>query len=132
MKILLIILYFLPFLLQSQVVEYDNEQMVHGIMTSSNGAYLVQDKGFIAIDETNLYTEYYREIYNDSTLINPNTIIKQEFNLNILPFILPDSKTKKINFSEPLNIGMFLQLNESGTYNLTTYANEIIDSLIKK
>lgn len=119
-------------MLLSQVDENDNERMVHGIMTSNDGAYLVLDKGFIAIDETNLYTEYYRKIYNDTTLINPNTIVKQEFNLNIIPLILPDANAKKINFNEPLNIGMFLQLNESGTYNFSSYANEIIDSLINK
>lgn len=132
MKYLLFILYFLPLLLECQVVGYDNKQMVHGIMTSSNGAYLILDKGFIEINETNLYTEYYRRIYNDSTIVNPNTIIKQEFDLNIIPFILPDAETKKINFSEPLNLGMFLQLNDSGTYNLTSYADEIIDSLIHR
>lgn len=132
MKILLIILFSFPFILQSQVTENDNGQMVHGIMTSNGIAYLVLNKGFIEIDETNLYTEYYRKIYNDSTLTNPNTIIKQDFNLNIIPFILPDANTKKINFSEPLNIGLFINFNESGVYNLTTYANEIIDSLIKK
>ena len=132
MKLSLIFLYFIPILIICQENQFNIDQKAHGLLTTSHGIYLVIDKGFIPIKETDLYTEYYRKIHNDSTLINPNTVLNSEFDLNIIPYILPNVNNQQIGFNEPLNIGMFLKLNDSGNFNLTSYANKMIDSLITK
>ena len=42
---------------------------------------------------------------------------------------MPNEKQQQITFDEPLNIGIFVNLNEAGKLNLTTYGSEILDSL---
>ena len=130
MKLFLIILFFIPVLFICQENHFYSDHEVNGVVRTSNGIYLVVDKGFIAVKESDLYTEYYRRIYGDSTLVNPNTVLNSEFDLNIIPYILPNTEQQKINFNQPLNIGMFLQLNDCGNLILSSFANEMIDSLI--
>ncbi len=119
----------LPFHLFAQDISFDLSEDVTGIVTSNEGVYLVLKEGLTQIKQTNPYAEYYRAIYNDSTIINPNTELKTEFNLNIIPFISPTLKQHKIDFEEPLNLGVFIQMNQMGGIILTPYAQEIVDSL---
>lgn len=118
-----------PIFLLAQENKLDLERNISGVITTSQGVYLVLDEGLMQINKTDLYIEYYRKIYNDSTLINPNTVFNSEFDFNIIPYIIPDTEQQNIDFSEPLKVGLFIQINESGKYDLTHYANTLIDSL---
>jgi hypothetical protein len=118
-----------PLHLFAQDNSYDMNKSVTGIVTSNEGVYLILKKGLTQISQIDPYEEYYRAIYNDSTIINPNTELKTEFNLNIIPFISPTIKQHKIVFEEPLNLGFFVQINQLGGMNLTPYAKEYLDSL---
>ena len=80
------------------------------------------------INETSPYTKYYRAIYKDSTIINPNTELKEDFHLNIIPFLSPSINEHRIDFNEPLQLGLFIQLNGSNGFNLSPYTKELIDS----
>ncbi len=42
---------------------------------------------------------------------------------------MPNSHQKRIDFSEPLKAGFFLELNQSGKLNLTSNFSEVVDSL---
>ncbi|MCB9247500.1 MAG: hypothetical protein H6613_02655 [Ignavibacteriales bacterium] len=66
------------------------------------------------ITENDSYIEYYKNIYNDSTIVNPNTEIKNNINLNIIPFLSPQINQQKYDFSEPLQMGIFIQTDEFG------------------
>jgi hypothetical protein len=129
MKKYLILLLLYPFLFFGQDDSFNFEQNVTGVITTSEGTYLILEQGFIKMPQTDMYTEYYRQIYNDSTLTNPNTELKSEFGLDIIPYIITDSHQKRIDFTEPLKIGIFVKLNESGKLNFTSDFREIIDSL---
>ena len=130
MKRYLYIIILIPFLCFGQTESFDFEQNVTGIVSTSEGSYLIVKQGFIKISEANIYTEYYRTIYNDSTLINPNTEIKSDHGLNIIPFILPNQKQRRIDFKEPYNIGVFVRMNENGKLNITSDGSDLIDSLL--
>lgn len=129
MKNILLILLFFPCLSFSQFDSNDLEKTVVGIITSNEGDYLILKEGFIRISTTDKYLEYYKAIYNDSTIVNPNTEIKEEFNLYLIPFIIPNNKNERIDFSEPLSLGIFLQMKDENYYSLTEFGESIIDSL---
>ena len=129
MKKLYVIIILYPFFCFGQISSINLDQNVSGLISTSDGVYLILEQGFMQISQTDIYTEYYREIYNDSTLVNPNTEIRTEYDLNIIPYIMPNEKQQQITFDEPLNIGIFVNLNEAGKLNLTTYGSEILDSL---
>ena len=129
MKKLYLIIILYPFFCFGQISSINLDQNVSGLISTSDGVYLILEQGFMQISQTDIYTEYYREIYNDSTLVNPNTEIRTEYDLNIIPYIMPNEKQQQITFDEPLNIGIFVNLNEAGKLNLTTYGSEILDSL---
>ena len=129
MKKYLILLFLYPFLCFGQNDSFNFEQNVTGIISRGDEAYLILEQGFIKLSQTDIYTEYYRQIYDDSTLTNPNTELKSEFELDIIPYIIPDSDQQRIDFTEPLKVGVFVRLNENGKLNLTSGGSEIIDSL---
>ena len=129
MKKLYVIIILYPFFCFGQISSINLDQNVSGLISTSDGVYLILEQGFMQISQTDIYTEYYREIYDDSTLVNPNTEIRTEYDLNIIPYIMPNEKQQQITFDEPLNIGIFVNLNEAGKLNLTTYGSEILDSL---
>lgn len=124
---LITILY--PLFCFGQISSINLEQNVSGLISTSDGVYLILEQGFMQISQTDIYTEYYREIYDDSTLVNPNTEIRTEYDLNIIPYIIPNKKHQQITFDEPINIGIFVSLNEAGKFNLTPYSTDILDSL---
>ena len=128
----LIVLIFFPFLLIAQNYAIDLDEKVNGILTSDEGTYLILNQGFMQISKTDIYTEYYRQIYNDSTLVNPNTELKDDFSLTMIPYLSPSTFNDRIDFSEPINLGIFLQLNKSGEYEFTNFGESYIDSLRSK
>ena len=119
-----------PLFLFSQEILPDLDRNVNGIINTSEGAYLILEEGLTQISKTNAYTEYYRRIYNDSTIVNPNTELKEEFNLNIIPFLSPSiNEYNRIDFQDSQQLRLFIQLNDNSGYSLTPYAEEIFDSL---
>ena len=75
MKKLYVIIILYPFFCFGQISSINLDQNVSGLISTSDGVYLILEQGFMQISQTDIYTEYYREIYNDSTLVNPNTEI---------------------------------------------------------
>ena len=55
------------------------DQQVYGYVINNNKIYLVTDNGFLSVYKNNKtnkqWEDYYGEIYHDSTIINPNTLI---------------------------------------------------------
>ncbi len=132
MKKYLILLFFYSICSYSQIDSNDLNQNVTGIITTGDDTYLILEEGFIQINKIDIYTEYYRQIYNDSTIINPNLELKEDFNFNIIPYISPDLEQYKFDFNQPINLGIFFQPKGTGQFYLTPFAEEIIDSLNKK
>lgn len=108
------------------------DQEVTGIITSNERTYLTTKQGIVQISKTNIYTEYYKEIYKDSTIINPNTEMKEDYDLSIIPFISPNLEDNRIDFNRPLKLGIFLQAKGENKYYLTPFAQQFIDSLSNK
>lgn len=132
MKKIFIAILFCGFHLFAQDNTINLKQNTSGIVTTSDGAYLIVEQGLIQIAEIDIYQEYYRRIYNDSTLINPNTELKLNFISNIIPYISPSNIQNKYEFSEDLNVGLLLQFQEDNQMSLTTYGQVYIDSLLNK
>lgn len=132
MKKVFIAILFCGFHLFAQDNIINLKQNTNGIITTNDGAYLILEHGFMQIIETNVYQEYYRRIYNDSTLISPNTELKSNFIPNIIPYISPSNIQNKYEFSEDLNVGLLLQFQENNQMSLTTYGQVYIDSLLNK
>jgi hypothetical protein len=125
----IIILILFPFLLIAQNNDFGLEEKVTGIIVSDEGTYLILNKGVMKIQNYSIYTEYYRQIYNDSTLINPNMELKDDFSLAIIPFLTPNKLNSKIDFTEPMSLGFFLHLDERGEYEFTSFGESFIDSI---
>lgn len=132
MKKALILYIFFPFLSIAQNDSIELDEKVTGIIVSDEGTYLILNQGLIQIFKTDIYTEYYRQIYKDSTLVNPNTELKDDFSFTIIPYLAPSTFQDRIDFSEPINLGIFLQLNRSGEYQFTSFGESYIDSIRTK
>ncbi len=128
----LILFIFFPFLSIAQNDSIELDEKVTGIIVSDEGTYLILNQGLIQIFKTDIYTEYYRQIYKDSTLVNPNTELKDDFSFTIIPYLAPSTFKDRIDFSEPINLGIFLQLNKSGEYQFTSFGESYIDSIRTK
>ena len=132
MKKYLFIIILIPFFCVAQGNSFNFEQNVTGIISRGEGTYLILEQGFIKLSQTDIYTEYYRQIYKDSTLVNPNTELKDDFSFTIIPYLAPSTFKDRIDFSEPLKLGIFLQLNKSGEYQFTSFGESYIDSIRTK
>lgn len=133
MKKSILIFLFFTILLFAQENTQDLNKNVTGLILSDQGVFLLLGDEYILLEKADPYEEYYRKIYNDPTIVNPNTELKEEFNLGIIPFLSPSiSQSNRIDFNEPHELGLFLRLNESNNFNLTPYARTVVDSLFKK
>jgi hypothetical protein len=109
------------------------ENLVQGLVTTEYGDYLIVEDGFIALPDYDPYEEYYREIYGDSTIVNPNRVISGNYSITIIPYLIPEiSHSTNIYFEEPLKLGMFIKLNNSSRIELTNFGYSFIDSLLTK
>lgn len=133
MKKSILIFLFFTILLFAQENTQDLNKNVTGLILSDKGVFLVLGDEYILLEKADPYEEYYMKIYSDPTIVNPNTELKEEFNLSIIPFLSPSiSQSNRIDFNEPHELGLFLRLNESNNFNLTSYARTVVDSLFKK
>ena len=100
-----------------------NEQ-VYGYVTHNNQIYLVTDNGLLNVhqnENTNKqWQDYYREIYNDSTIINPNTVIEPNLSNTFFNFIIPvninDWIKQKYSFKNDKYLYDFISIDSSGNY----------------
>ena len=121
-KVFLIIFGFMcsSALAQSSTEELNNK--VFGIVINSGNYYLNTENRLVKINnEKDPYEEYYRKIYNDSTIINPNTELKPAvYNSGINyfnPAIDISQWAEKYNtFGNKLYLYDFMQMDENGNY----------------
>ncbi len=126
-------LFFFTFLLyplySQSKINYDEE--IIGIIITESYPLVITNTGYYKIQsKKNKWQEYYRKIYKDSTIVNPNTEIKGNFTINFVPYVLSDNKNfQKYYFEEPLKFGMLISVGEDNNYSLTNYGLRIFDSL---
>ncbi len=107
---------------QSGIAETDTNltRQVYGVVVHGNQQYLVTDKGFIPVQKYNdPWGEYYRQIYGDSTITNPNTEIKGED--GGVPYIMPminvgDWVEKNYGFEGEMYLYDFMEMDSTGNY----------------
>ena len=129
MKTILILICFTTIIF-AQDNELDPNIPISGVINSIDGIYLIYDHGFIQLDQNDTYEEYYRKIYNDSTIVNPNTIIQGNYNLSFIPYLnFQNKQYEEYTLDEPLKFGHLIQINPHGSYKITEFGHHILDSL---
>ncbi len=117
----------------------DLNTKVYGYVISESGEYISTAKGLLLInntkDSTDKWQKYYREVYGDSTIINPNTVIGEQKQQMPIQFLVPVDITKRTNqsfsFSKQLYLYDFMQVDSIGNYNYKPGIMSIIGSLEK-
>jgi len=95
---------------------------VLGLVYQNNNYYFITEKGLIKIgNDEDALQKYYREIYDDSTIINPIIEIKpQDFNSSdnyYNPAIDLSQWTEKYNtYGNKLYLYDFMEMDENGNY----------------
>ncbi|MFZ1289777.1 MAG: hypothetical protein WAR79_06790 [Melioribacteraceae bacterium] len=131
MKLLFITILFFSTNLFSQEIKNLNQNVL-GMINSNDEIYLILENGYLKLESDEAYIEYYKQIYNDSSITNPNTEIKENYSVNFFPYLIPTQNDYKIDFEQPMNLGILIQLSKSEKLNLTNYGRNIIDSLKSK
>jgi len=110
-----------------------NEEII-GVILTDNNPVLITKTGYYQIqNRKDAWEEYYQKIYNDSTIINPNTELKGNYTINITPYVLSGSENyQNYYFEEPLQLGMLISIGENNNYSFTNYGLSIFDSLSTK
>ena len=116
---------------QDKFPKPDNEEI--GWIDYQGVQYLITADGIIrqSIDnQTNdFYTRYYREIYNDSTLHNPNYVMNSSPQVYISPMVnLSDSSKWNVPVGQGLYLFDFIEHNSQGQIKLLP---GMINQLIK-
>ncbi len=98
MKILILaILLFLTSKTQAQTDSTGDKSVnskngFYGLVQNGNRYFLIDRQGILQLKKQDAFQKYYRKIYSDSTIQNPNFIIDPNGNLeNFMPFIFLDS-----------------------------------------
>lgn len=124
------VFFFLSFLLSSiALAQVDTSTTINGVIQYGNSVYLVSDDGYFIIESSDPYEEYYRKIYNDSTIVNPNTVLGKNLDLKLIPYLNLTNDYKKFIFDQPINIGLFLDFSDSNSPKFSPYTYYLIDSL---
>ncbi len=131
MKLLFITILFFSTNLFAQEIKNLNQNVL-GMINSNDEIYLILENGYLKLESDEAYIDYYKQIYNDSTITNPNTEIKENYSVNFFPYLIPTQNDYKIDFEQPMNLGILIQLSKSEKLNLTSYGRNIIDSLKSK
>jgi hypothetical protein len=124
--IFLIILPVIQFFAQDLEIQ---NKWVEGILYLDNETYLILEEGYLQIPNSDPYEEYYRKIYNDSTIVNPNTEIINEINFNLIPFINQSGNSKSKYFNQHKELSHFFNFGSAGEIYLSPKALRIIDEL---
>lgn len=132
--ILTIILFCLPGKIfgQYNFEGIDLQDSTIGLLQDGNIFYLITKDKYFALSINDPFDEYYKKIYGDSTLINPNTELKENFNISIIPFINTNNELQnQFTFDEPVKIGLLLQFDKSNELKLTDYGIKFLNSLLR-
>lgn len=116
------------------------KNQVYGIVTSGNSYFLSTDSGYVLINVKNNsdpWQEYYRKIYNDTTIQNPNTVLQfSDFDSGIKYFNpavdLSQWSDKYETFGNKLYLYDFMELDENGNYTFKPGIIGLIQKEIKK
>ena len=134
MKVILTIVYLfvlpLAIFAQSDTTEYNklkNEQVL-GFINDANGKIIVTDKGYFLIKSKDPYQEYYRRIYKDSTIVNPNKVINgNNFEVNFIPIIYNKNLLNGFHrFHRKFNLGEIITISKLGKLTVTQQAIPVI------
>ena len=96
---------------------------VLGIVINGGNYFLNTDQGLVKINnEDDPFEEYYRKIYNDSTIVNPNTELKSAGYNSAINFFNPaidiSQWAEEYNtFGNKLYLYDFMEVDENGNYN---------------
>ncbi|OGU36498.1 MAG: hypothetical protein A2068_05910 [Ignavibacteria bacterium GWB2_35_6b] len=123
-KSLLILFVFISSIVAAQVTDTTSglNYEVLGLVYQNNNYYFITEKGLIKIgNDEDALQKYYREIYNDSTIVNPNIEIKpQDFSSSdnyYNPAIDLSQWTEKYNtYGNKLYLYDFMEMDENGNY----------------
>ena len=122
---------------QESIKSGDKDLKVLGIIFANGQYYFHTEIGLLPINqnEKDPWEEYYRKIYNDSTIVNPNTEIEGGNVVNPYMFLNPavnltEWAEEYSNFDGDLYLHNFITIDENGvvTYKpgiLTPYLDSL-------
>ena len=128
--LIILFLFFSSFSYSQNKVKSDEE--IIGFIITNSTPIIITNTGYYKLEkkENDKWLEYYQKIYNDTTIINPNTEIKNDYAFNIIPFVFSSTEMQnQYNLEEPVKFGMFFQIDMNGQYRLSGYGKNILDSL---
>lgn len=115
MKILiLVILLFISSKILGQVDSMGNKSVnsdnrFYGLIQNGNQYFLIGKKGVMQLNKQDAFQKYYRKIYSDSTIQNPNFILQPNYDelgqQLFIPFIFIDGNlpfNNKLKFQKKL------------------------------
>lgn len=116
------ILIFLTFIIsgiysQTKVLDLiqDGDLLVSGLIVYGKTQFLVTDQGYLPLNTKDPWQAYYRMIYQDSTIINPNTLLNNNSKSNFLFFPAVDIDYQKYyKFPENSKLKEFFGENLKG------------------
>lgn len=117
----------------------DLNMQVRGIFFYENLSYLITEKGFIQLPDEEInsqFQEYYRKVYNDSTIVNPNTILSSGDDSQILHYILPFVNVSELGddliaLPEEFQLNNFLQQDTSGKLEYRKGVSSMVEKIIR-
>ena len=97
---------------------------VLGYVIHNGQTFIATGKGFVPIgknqDINNSWQDYYRKIYNDSTIVNPNTVIGEQKQQIPMQFLAPVDISKwtsqSFSFTKQLYLYDFIQIDSTGNF----------------
>ncbi len=113
--------------------------MSGGILFYGNSSFLVTAGGFLQLPDQEIndeYRDYYRKVYGDSTIVNPNTVLANndsEVLQYIVPFInVSDFGKNFINLPDDYQLNDFLATDSSGRVEFRQGLYSIIGEIMKR
>ena len=109
---------------------------VQGIFQSGGSYYLVTENGWLIVrgnsSQNDQLTEYYRRIYNDSTIVSPNTIIEPDN--SALQFINPiidinEWTTGYSPVADKVYLHTFMHMDSTGKFVFRPGVSAIINKI---
>lgn len=138
-KLVLLLIIAMCSIINAQDIYYsDYSDSLAAVINYGGKSFLVYKQGAVVESKdkgsiNDFYTNYYRKIYNDSTLVNPNFIIEDNNNINIYPVInisdLINSNILPIDYNCLINSGNNQFTVDTKNSNLLS--NYLINSLKK-
>jgi len=97
---------------------------VLGYVIHNGQTFIATGKGFVPIKKkkntNDNWQDYYRKIYNDSTIVNPNTVNGEQKQQIPMQFMAPVDISKwtgqSFSFTKQLYLYDFIQIDSTGNY----------------